>query len=75
MNNEFVKVNKELKPVLRERMQRKQQSDWFYPIFHLQVDVCPLVVINVSTVQSNIWKRRVVAITSLNHGDSKVHIL
>jgi len=27
MNNEFVKVNKELKAVLCERMQRKQQAD------------------------------------------------
>jgi len=73
MNNEFVKVNKELKAVLRERMQKKQQSDsTLFSIYKLTL--CPLVIITVSTVQSNIWKRRIAAITSWNHGDSKVHI-
>jgi hypothetical protein len=53
MNNEFVKVNKELKAVLRERMQRKQQSD--STLFSIcKLVLCPLVIITVPTVQSNI---------------------
>jgi hypothetical protein len=75
MKNKFVKVNKELKAALMcERTQNKHQSD-FTAMFHLQFDVYSLVTITVSTVQSNIWERRVSAITYLNRGGSRVHVL